>query len=292
MNRSVLTLMVSTLLIWNSGKSAAGQSAAQELLGVPAQSTNLGPIHTTGSEMLYRELLSPDDPSHYFASLTAYGEQGRVRCLSFGPIEEPRRKSLEEDTTILEHLLNKAIPAQVQRNALGVSVLQSTGAKSPLYVEGAGLFLFRHVAQPVAPLSQDEPSEPSKDEPETSEWERARQELAQGDPRSAALFRRYLLARQVDPKLNYASRASMAYDEGVYREFDQVISGALRQVGNFRELKPADFVTVIVYGPAANPGEQTVAAWRVKVSDGISGQEIPDSQIDRQQYVQRTAAGD
>ncbi len=219
----------------------------------------------------------------------AVGSQ--VRFVVFGGIDQERRRSICEDSAVFHHMLTKDIP-QWNRSALGVTVY-SQQEPYAWYVEDHGLVMFFQVPRPVAPGGSAE--EDAKDEPrELTAWERAKQEM-QGHNRNrynqAVLG--YALG-QTQSGYAYYPRADqvMQYDADFASALDKVVTAALQQVGNFRDLAKDDSVTVFVYGPSANPasGGRSVYAWRVRLSDIRGDEPVSAEAIERRQYSETEPA--
>jgi hypothetical protein len=158
-----------------------------------------------------------------------------IRSADFDPKEQ---SSLEEDLTVMSHILDKALEEKVSgqpraRKAMGIDVVfssSSTPVRS-LYLEGYGAVFFLNVG---FPLLAPPKAEPKKEPVETSStWEEARQELY-GQPGQ--------------PKM--PAPQGEEYDQDKVDKLKDSVLDALKNGSNIRDLKADDSITVCVFGGA------------------------------------------
>lgn len=152
---------------------------------------------------------------------------------------EPKAQAaLEEDLSIMAHILNKAaeeIPGGHGRpmNALGVELFytpNSTPMRS-LYLDNYGAVFFLNVGFPlVAPAEKPQDEKPAAD----STWEDARQEIY-GQRMPGAM----------------AGGPEEDYSQEKVDKLKETLLESLKNATNIRELKPEEFVTIWVSGGAS-----------------------------------------
>ena len=261
---------------------------------VPVQDPALPRVDTTSPDPfqgnVYQDSITRDYAVTLFNGLLSDPSgNASVRFVVFGGIDDARRQSISEDTAVLHHMLTKALP-QHNRTALGVNV-HSQREPHAWYIEDRGLVLFYAAGRPVAPSSHDQAE--AREEPrEQTAWEQAKQEMQGQNARMTfqGVVSRYAANYGANGVNMYPSPAGgMEYEANFAAELDKVVTSALQQVGNFRDLESKDSVTVFVYGPSPQPetGGRSVYAWRVQLADAQDGQPISDKAIERRQYLER-----
>ena len=196
-----------------------------------------------------------------------------VRYFGFGPLDNKRRDELNEDVSVLNHLVMRSLPTIGTKKTMGVTVRYVYGKNEALFVEGKGLILNYHVGFPVAQDSDSKGNRRGNDKKESvDEWEQARTELK-------ANRGSVLIVGSRGKKIRKAY-----YNKERVDELDQMMKKLLRHVSKIRNMKSTDSVTVYVRGPGSKPGHSSVMAWRINLSDVTRGSSVDSSRIKTTQY--------
>jgi hypothetical protein len=154
-------------------------------------------------------------------------------------IESQAQANLEEDMTVMAHLLQRALGeagGDAPGRAMGVNLLFAPGtdARRDLYIQGYGAVFVLRVPYPLLGQSGGAETTAQEPAPET-EWEQARREL---------------MGQPLPPEA--PGGPAEPYREEKVNRLTQVLLEALKNANNIRELKPDDSVTVCAIGPAAS----------------------------------------
>jgi hypothetical protein len=155
---------------------------------------------------------------------------------------EPKAQAaLEEDLSVMAHLLDKALeelPGGQKRavTAMGIDVF-FTPLSTPMrgmYLDNYGALFFLNVSFPVvAPPEKHQDEKPATD----SAWEDARQEL----------YGQRLQA-------NAPGEPAEEFSQEKVDKLKEILLGALKNATNIRDLKPDEFVTLWVSGGVSGAG--------------------------------------
>jgi hypothetical protein len=165
------------------------------------------------------------------------GSVTRPVIIRSSPMEPKEEAGLEEDLSVMSHILDKSLNEKVgwqapATTAMGVNVYFAPGSTPmrTLYLEGYGALFLLNVGFPLVPAATKEAQEkPSGD----STWEEAKQEL----------YGQHSYGRTVGPAEEFS-------EERVNKLKDALLE-SLKNAANIRDLKPEDSVTVSVFGGAA-----------------------------------------
>lgn len=173
----------------------------------------------------------------------------------------PATAQLEEDLTVMAHLLDKALDEVPGRSGhsgggmrvMGIDIFQNSGASSfhSLYLDGYGAVFLLEVGFPLVPPSTKSPSEKAAGD---SAWEEARQELYgahQG-------FRTRLLPTE-------------EFSQEKVDKLKSALLDALQNASNIRDLKPNDTLTLCVSGGPGNGSTRARTVVKAGVAEGGSG---------------------
>ena len=158
-------------------------------------------------------------------------------------------KELKEDLAVMSRILNKATDGQAQRDehnwAMGIAVSTLGVVRRPesLYLEGHGAVFFLQTQFPLAERAPKKEKELQAGE-ERSDWDEARQELF-GDPLAGSF-------QHVQP--GGARGKVLRFDSERVEGLKKSLIESLKNVRNIRGMKPEDWVTVVVSGPAVMAG--------------------------------------
>lgn len=162
--------------------------------------------------------------------------------------------ALEEDLNVMSRILSKATKEKGADDdtvtAMGMKLRTVTLAgNSPaqnLYLDGYGALFLMHARFPLLP-----PPEPAKEEPRkestSSTWDDARRELY--GPKEPAPGLRNFFTKE-------SPRES--YDADKVARLKESLLEALKNASNIRNLKPGEFITVVVIGADNSPRARAV----------------------------------
>jgi uncharacterized membrane protein YgcG len=150
---------------------------------------------------------------------------------------EPRAQGdLEEDMTIMTHILDKAVSERTSDDAapiamgINVSFVPGEGPTRSIYVDGYGALFFLKVKYPLLPPPVEKNVEKEKT-PKDSSWEEAKEEVY-GQPGAKTLI----------------SRPAVEYDAARVTALKGALLDALKNASNIRSVKSDESITVCVIG--------------------------------------------
>ncbi len=180
---------------------------------------------------------------------------GKSLVIRSHDMDASEQGSLEEDLTVMTHILDKAVSdkiedAQPGRTIMGISVVYAPGESRVrnMYLDGYGAVFMMSVNFPLLPRPAAKEVEKEKT-PEDSAWEEARREVY-GQPNS----------------WGPPSGGGQKYDEEKVGALKDALVDSLKNAANIRGLKSDDWLTLCVFGSAA--GQAKV---RVKTAGGGGG---------------------
>jgi hypothetical protein len=167
---------------------------------------------------------------------------------------------IQEDLAIMSRILDKNVQGIADSgdlNAMGIKLrtLDNPSARN-LYLEDYGVVFTMRVSIPLLPGEADEKSADKEGGETDTAWEEARNEVF-GGPRHA------LAPGESAPR-------NRAYDKGAVEDLQNSLLQSLRNASNIRNLKPSDWVTIVVHGPGA-PGQGPAARtnWRIQSGEAV-----------------------
>ena len=170
-----------------------------------------------------------------------FGRPGPRKPLIVSPGEHDPKTvvALEEDLNVMARILEKTTNTRDdKKEAMGIALLSLGGPPTPrvMYLEGYGAVFMLNVKYPLlAPPKKDDQAKTN--ETTSSEWEQARAEVyGRAD---GGRFSR---------ETKFGGPAEEFDAEQVERLKTQLIEDALVNATHIRNLKPNDFVTVVVLG--------------------------------------------
>ncbi len=234
-------------------------------------------VAITGPTSLFGQTVMSDklDMTASFSDVYNKPQRLSVKHFGFGAMDEKKQEQLDEDCSVMNHLIKRTLPTASTKNTMGVTVTHSYGRNEALYVDGRGLILNYHVGFPVAP-NKDDDQKTAKDltADKVDEWEKARTEMKSGN-----------VVVDSNVKVKYIGfNANYVYDKKRIAKLDGVIKKALSHVGKIRNLKSSDSVTVYVRGLGGS-----VMAWKVNMADVRSDRPVSADRIKSVQYRERIA---
>lgn len=166
---------------------------------------------------------------------------------------------LEEDMTVMAHILDKTIEEQGSagnsgRRAMGIDLLFGP-ASAPvrnLYIDGYGALFMLNAGIPLVapPAKVEQPKEtPATD----SSWESARREVYGGSGGG-----------------KMPAAAAPEYDSAKVENLKTALLASLKSASNIRNLKPDDYITICVFGPGG-AGAQAIQNSFTFVTDSADG---------------------
>jgi len=162
----------------------------------------------------------------------------------------------EEDLTVMTHIIEEALQRAADEDLadykMGIPMLVTPNRSvRPMYLEGFGAIFMIKVNFPVVAPSANDAQKPERTE---SEWEKARGELY-GPRRQTSWM-----------PGNVESGAE--YDPDQVDTLKKELIDALRNVSNFRNLKPDEYVSVTVFG-SSNTTPKSAKSSRKKKADAV-----------------------
>ncbi len=218
------------------------------------------------------------------------------------PLDSKDRAAAEEDLGIMARLLEKEIEREGGSgnlpNALGIPIVtRFEGRSSVMLLEGYGaVFTFTTGMRLTPPPAR--PAEKKSDRPTDSPWERTRRELfgpPGGGNEGGGLARRFEAVTPGGTGRDFGGGAGgmmgfggggggkswgaqydhVPYDAKKVEELKRSILEALKQAGNIRALKAADYLTVVVQGGGGGGfGPMEVAVETRTVTGSSSGNTV------------------
>ena len=178
-----------------------------------------------------------------FGSTTSYRSSSAKETvppilLQFDSADPVASQHLEEDLTIMSHILDQALERGLGEDTppskMGVPLTYTSGSRSSraLYLAGVGpVFMIKvNMALMAAPPAPEKASH----NPVDNEWESARREVIDNGGKNT---------------LTIATAApDSRFDAEQVEALQQTLLGALKNASNIRGLKPDDFVTIAVFG--------------------------------------------
>jgi hypothetical protein len=163
------------------------------------------------------------------------------------PSEPAKQTQIQEDLAVMSRLLDKAAGqggGDRAMRVLGLELMFTPGAQTQraLALDGYGALFFLPVNIPLLPVAEGTASA-ATNAPKHSAWEETRRELY--SPKSPGFSTDQLITTL------HGQPAVQAYDEAKVTRLKDAIIDTLKQAANMRHLKPDEFVTVVVTGPAA-----------------------------------------
>jgi hypothetical protein len=179
----------------------------------------------------------------------------RPLVLRSSDMDAKAQTQLEEDLNVMVRVLDRALTEKFEGERgyrpMGIDLMfmPGSGPMRSLYLEGYGAVFFLQVDFPLLPGTTP-PAEEKPEPPRHTAWDEARQELYGGDDGPEPGFR--FFGPDDGP-------------EGPVREFDphkveqlkDAVLAALTQASNIGALKPADNVSVCVFGSTGGKGVRT-----------------------------------
>jgi hypothetical protein len=150
---------------------------------------------------------------------------------------EPRAQGdLEEDMTIMTHILDKAVAERSSDDAapiamgINVSFVPGEGPTRSIYVDGYGALFFLKVKYPLLPPPVEKNVEKEKTSKDST-WDEAKEEVY-GQPGAKTL----------------SSRPAVEYDAARVTALKGALLDALKNASNIRSVKSDESITVCVIG--------------------------------------------
>lgn len=167
----------------------------------------------------------------------------------------PRAQSdLEEDMTIMTHILDKAVAErsddQAGRVAMGINVsfVPGEGPTRSIYVDGYGALFFLNVNFPLLPPPVEKNVEKEK-APGDSAWEEAKEEVY-GQP----------------GEKSWSSGPQVEYDAAKVADLTNAVLNAVKNAANIRSVRSDESITVCVVG-APLRGPARAVSYRIDSGD-------------------------
>ena len=173
--------------------------------------------------------------------------ESRTLVVGVAKLDAPAVAALEEDLTVMAHLLEKTLAAdlgQAAGSAMGISVLSRGNSRvsQSLYLGGYGVLFQIGVSFPLLPLA-DQTQEDRKPRPAVSPWAEAHREIFGPRDRSEDWM-----------SAGPFGRRPPEYQPGRIETLKQNLLAALKDAAHIRNLKPDEFITVMVTGSDSRPG--------------------------------------
>ncbi|MBI4664081.1 MAG: hypothetical protein HY735_35240 [Verrucomicrobia bacterium] len=181
------------------------------------------------------------------------GGQAKPRSLIIrsGETDSKMLSNLEEDLNVMSRIFTKALKeSNIEEDAMmamgmKIRALNLAGQSSVqnLYLDGYGALFTLHVPFPLLP-----PPEPSKEDATAKEskdtaWDEARRELYGPKETGPAVARLFVTKDKIRE----------AYDAKKVSRLKESLIDALKNASNIRNLKPEEFITVVVIGRESGP---------------------------------------
>lgn len=188
------------------------------------------------------------------------------------PLEAKELAGVEEDLGIMARLLEKEIERETGSagtpNALGIPLITRIDSRSPavLLLEGYGAVFTFQVRLPLLPPPARK-VEKQPDRPMDSPWERTRRELfgpPGGRGRDGDLGRR--------GGDGWPERPEVAYDSKKVEGLKKALLESLKHAANIRQLKPDDYVTIVVQGSGGGDLAEFIMESRTMTSTSVNGE--------------------
>ncbi len=240
----------------------AAQQAQAEVQKVQGEVQRAqGEIQKAGRQMqdrvtvLQQQLTQLGDGPFLVGKRVDSASSGKSLVIRSHDMDASEQGNLEEDLTVMTHILDKAVSekvddAQSGRTIMGISVVYAPGESRVrnMYLDGYGAVFMMNVNFPLLPRPAAKDVEKEKT-PEDSAWEEARREVY-GQPNS----------------WGSPSGGGQKYDEEKVGALKDALVDALKNAANIRGLKSDDWITLCVFGSGA--GQPKV---RVKGGGGGGG---------------------
>jgi len=156
--------------------------------------------------------------------------------IQFSSTNQTLVQEWEEDLTVMTHIVEEALQRAADEDLadykMGIPMLVTPNRSvRPMYLEGFGAIFMIKVNFPVVAPAASDAQKPERTE---SEWEQAKGELY--GPRRQTSW----MAGTVE--------SGAAYDSDQVDTLKKELIDALRNVSNFRNLKPDEYVSMTVFG--------------------------------------------
>ncbi len=151
--------------------------------------------------------------------------------------------NLQEDLAVMSRILSKNVGKEGHDSAMGIVISAIPGMRRPqsLYLEGYGALFMLSVKFPLVPAVPTNDTTPEK--PVDTTWEETKRELNGGKPGNFRVF-------TLPPGADATAEFSQEQVDNLKRELIE----SLKNASNIRNLKPDEFVTVVVLGNRASGG--------------------------------------
>lgn len=175
--------------------------------------------------------------------------ESRTFVVGAAKLDAKTLAAMEEDLVVMAHLLEKTLIhelGQPASSAMGISVLARGNSRvtQSLYLEGYGVVFQIGVSFPLVPTTTP-PQEAERPVAKASPWEEAHREIFGPRERADAWLG--------SPPF---SRRQPQYQPDRVETLKRDLLEALKNAANIRNLKPDEFIAIMVTGP------ETQAAWR------------------------------
>ncbi len=198
-----------------------------------------------------------------------------VSFVRFKKIADSKKKTIQEDAAVLNHMISKDLLFKNTRSAMGLRFAQTFG-KNEIVYDDHGLRFTYNVPMILVPSEQTSAAE-SEGEPK-SDWEKAKEEL------NGVVIRTPIASGiSVDATL---PPARLKYSKDYVDQITKQIRIAMNNSGNIRDLDEDDTITVLVYGGSNMQSHRSVLGWRVKWKNVKDGQTGLEASLEEIRYIE------
>ncbi|MBM3832209.1 MAG: hypothetical protein FJ403_02810 [Verrucomicrobia bacterium] len=187
----------------------------------------------------YAPLLLEDGSGRFQVDVLGGTVRPRTFMIRFADIDPKTVSAIEEDLSVMSRIIAKTVKEKDDDavTAMGMKIrsLPASGAQN-LYLDGYGALLLFNVRFPLVEPAEAPEKETAKDAPDST-WEQAKRELY--GPRELPASARVWTSHQ----------AREEFDATKVTKLKESILKALKDGTNIRNLKPNEFITVVVSGP-------------------------------------------
>ena len=194
--------------------------------GRSGQSVNKSTVVTQNNKRGPREIRA------YSASVAPFNERAaKTMIIRSSPADQKANDQLQEDIAVMYRILQKAVGDHSRDEKILMGVPFSLPGARTLYLQDYGLVFTFNVDMPLVaePKAEKKVAEDADDTNE--EWEEARNDL---------FGQKHFMKGGHKP--------SRPFDAGEVEELKQGVIEALRNASNIRNLKPNDWITVVIRG--------------------------------------------
>jgi hypothetical protein len=193
----------------------------------------------------------------------ATGRETARSLIVGGQLDASASAMLEEDLNVMSRILDKTVAREFGRkggSAMGIYVSSWPGGRQQqsMYLDGYGVLFELGVNFPLLPPVSK--GEGATDKTEDSVWEQTRREIYSG--RDGMQVREFSFSGS-------GFGSSEPYDAQKVDDLKQELIEALKNAANIRQLKPAEWVTVVVNGTGIS-GSMSISKIPTRSEGGMS----------------------